>query len=68
MNEKKEFIKEYITEQECGYMCDDVIFECESCSCFEDCYMKSCEKCDSELAHSVNYGGYDTEEVFWEQV
>lgn len=68
MNEKKNFIKEYITENECVYMYDNAVFDCDSCSCFEDCYIKSCEKCNSEFADSVNYGGYDTKETFWEQV
>lgn len=67
MNEKKNFIKEYITESECNYMCDDITFNCDFCSCVEDCYFESCARCDSELANNVNYGGYNTEETFWEQ-
>ena len=68
MNEKKIFIKEYISENECNYMCDDTVFNCESCSCFEDCYLESCIRCDEELANDVNYSGYNTEEEFWEQI
>ena len=67
MNEKKNFIKEYITESECNYMCDNIAFDCDSCSCVEDCYLESCARCDSELVNNINYGGYDTEESFWEQ-
>ena len=68
MKEKKNFIKEYITEKECNYMCDDIVFDCEHCSCFDDCYFESCERCDNEFAKSVSYGGYDTEETFWVQI
>lgn len=68
MNEKKIFIKEYITENECNYMCDNTTFDCDSCSCVEDCYLVSCARCDSEFANNINYGGYDTEETFWEQI
>lgn len=68
IEEKKELIKEYIAEDECSYMCDDIKFNCNSCSCFEECYMKSCERCNSEFAESVDFGGYSTEEEFWEQL
>lgn len=68
MNEKKNLIKEYITKEECVYMYDDALFDCVSCSCFEECYMKSCERCNGEFVKSINYGGYDTEETFWEQI
>lgn len=66
--EKKDLIKEYITKEECDYMSDDSLFNCFSCSCLEECYMKSCERCNSEFAESVNYGGYNTEDDFWEQI
>ena len=68
MNEKKNLIKDYITKEECGYMCDDILFNCPTCSCFEECYMKSCERCNIEFADSVGYGGYNTIEDFWEQI
>lgn len=67
MYEKKDLIEEYITEKECEYMCDDELFNCDFCSNLEECYMKSCERCDIEFAESVDYGGYDNEEDFWEQ-
>ena len=62
MNEKKKLILEYITEDECNYMADDILFDCTLCSCFEDCYMKSCEKCNGGFAESVDYDGCSTEE------
>ena len=69
MDEKEILIKEYITEEECSYMYDgNSKFDCTSCTCLEECYMKACERCDVEFAESVNYGGYDNEEDFWEQI
>lgn len=68
IDEKKELIREYIAEDECNYLRDESLFECDACSCFEECYMKSCERCDREFAESVDYGGYRTEEEFWEQI
>lgn len=68
MNEKKSFIKEYITENECDYMCDGIIFDCDYCTCFKDSYLEACIRCNGELANAVSFGGYDTEETFWEQI
>lgn len=68
IDEKKSLIKEYITEDECNYMYDgEILFDCLSCSCFEECYAKSCERCNSEFVKSIDYGGYNSEESFWEQ-
>ena len=68
IEEKKNLIQDYITKEECNYMCDDVSFHCDFCSCFEECYMKSCERCNGDFAESINYGGCNTEDDFWEQV
>ena len=71
MNEKNEMkilIKEYINKEECDYMCDDEVFNCDECSNFEECYMKSCERCEIEFATSIDYGGYNTIDDFWEQI
>lgn len=68
MDEKKRLIKDNISEEECSYMCDDEPFNCVSCSCLEECCMKAEIRCDSDFAASINYGGYDTEETFWEQI
>lgn len=69
MNEEKmELIKEYITEEECTFDCDNEVFDCESCSNFDECYMKAEIRCNTEFAESVDYGGYNTEEEFWEQI
>lgn len=67
MNEKKNLITEYITEDECNYNGDSDLFDCENCSSLEECYMRSCVICDIEYAESIDYGGCDSEESFWEQ-
>lgn len=67
-NEMKRLIIEYISEDECDSMCDDEVFNCEECSCREECYMKSCERCNMEFAEMVGYGGYNTIDEFWEQI
>lgn len=65
---KMELITEYITKDECDFMSDGKLFDCISCSNFENCYIESCERCNIEFAKSVNFGGYNTEEDFWEQL
>ena len=47
--------------------------ECERCYCqdccfLEDCYYIARQKEDSKWAELINYGGYGTEEEFWEQL
>lgn len=78
MDEKISLISEYIDEEECGYMCDDNLFDCASCSFFEKCYTLSCERCDDDLgcsnddfdgfAETINYGGYKNAEEFWNEI
>lgn len=68
MNEKQRLIKDYITKAECNYMCDDEPFNCISCSCFEECYIKADIRCGKDFADSVDCSGYNTEEDFWEQI
>ena len=68
IEEKKNLIKNYITKDECNYMADDISFDCDFCSCFEECYMKSRERCNREFSKSVEYSGYNTSEDFWEQI
>lgn len=68
MNEKKRLIMEYITESECHCICDDKLFDCESCSSFEECYMNAEFKCNDIFAKSINYGVHNNEEEFWEQL
>ena len=41
---------------------------CYKCSYLEDCYHIAIKRQDSEWAKLINYGGYDTEEEFWEEL
>ena len=41
---------------------------CSECSFLEDCYHVARQKEDSGWARLINYGGYDTEEEFWEHL
>lgn len=72
MEEKKELIREYITEDECRYMCCNKKFDCETCTNFEDCYVEAEIRCNDDFnngfAKAVNYGGYCNEEDFWGQI
>lgn len=71
-NEMKNLIMGYINTEECNYMCDDKPFDCNSCSNFEICCMTVKMRCDEDLndifVESINYGGYDSAEDFWEQI
>ena len=68
INEKKNLIKNHITKEECEYICDDTVFDCASCSCLDECYLKTCTRSNEDFASSIGYGGYNTEEEFWEQI
>ena len=49
-------------------MSDDKLFNCWFCSSLDDCYMMSCSRCNGEFISNIGYGGYDTEESFWESI
>lgn len=72
IEEKKDLIKEYITENECGCVCNGEIFSCDTCNNFESCYIEAEIKCNDDynnfFARAVDYGGYGNEEDFWEQI
>ena len=72
MNEKKNLIIEYISEEECVYMCKNGLFNCYDCNNLNECYMNAETKYNDELnrcfAESVTYGGYDTAEEFWSEL
>lgn len=42
--------------------------DCINCSMFEDCYMEAIKRCNTGYAKSIDYGGYDFEDEFWEQI
>lgn len=67
-DDKKYLILDYITKEECYFENDFELFNCNLCSCIEECYIKSCERCNSEYVKSIDYGGYNTEEMFWESI
>ncbi len=58
-----DLISDYISKEECEYD-----LNCKNCNFIDDCYIKANNRCNSEFAESINYGGYSTEEEFWEQL
>ena len=45
-----------------------LLYNCVSCSSFNECRMKVEIKCGSDFASSINFSGYNTEDDFWEQI
>lgn len=63
-----DLITDYISKRECK---DDLIgndYDCVNCGNIEECYMEANSRCNSEWSESINYGGCDTEDEFWEQL
>lgn len=62
-----EEMKELITDElsECEL---DKNFKCEECSELEQCHYKASTKLSHEFAESLDYGGYDSEDDFWENL
>ena len=60
-------IEENLTEDDCDELINDEL-PCKTCLYLEDCYHLANQKCDSQFAENINYGGYDTEEEFWENL
>lgn len=50
---------------ECEYSDD---FNCKECSELEECYYKASTKFAYEFAESLDNGGYDSEEEFWDNL
>lgn len=44
------------------------INDCFDCADLEHCYYEACEKSNHEFAESCDYGGFNTEEEFWENL
>lgn len=64
--EMKDFIDEELFEVDGnGHCCEH---ECLDCSEIEFCHSMAVQQMSHEFAESINYGGYDTEEEFWEQI
>ena len=66
--EMKYLIRDYVSEDECEVNNDGVLFGCGLCSNFEECYINANTECNIEYVESINYGGYDSAEDFWEQL
>lgn len=61
-----DLITDYISKRECS---EDLIgnnYNCIQCDNIETCYIIANSRCNSEFAENINYGGYDSEEEFWE--
>ena len=60
-------MKQLITDElsECYNDCD---FHCANCCDLEECYSKASIKSNHEFAESIDYGGYDSEEEFWDEL
>lgn len=59
----EEFIREEL------YVCElNNDFNCRNCCDLEDCHVKASIKSTHEFAKSLDYGGYDSEEEFWENL
>lgn len=65
--DNNEEMKELIVDElsECEF---DNNFRCEKCSELEQCYYKASTKSSHEFADSLDYGGYDFEDEFWENL
>ena len=63
-----DYIREYLTKEDCIERSGGNNFKCEECYYKEECASIARQRCDSEYAESVDYGGYNSEEEFWEQI
>ncbi len=63
IEEMKELIENELLECEL-----DDNFKCEECPELERCYYKASTKLSHEFAESLDYGGYDSEDEFWENL
>ena len=42
--------------------------DCRNCSEIDECYSEAIALSNHEFVKSINYGGYDTEEEFWDNL
>nr|DAX13891.1 MAG TPA: hypothetical protein [Bacteriophage sp.] len=63
VEEMKELIVDELSK--CEF---DSNFRCEECSELEQCYCKASTKSSHKFAESLDYGGYDSEDEFWENL
>lgn len=43
-------------------------FKCKKCVNLESCYLETSSKLNREHAESLNFGGYDSEEEFYDNL
>jgi hypothetical protein len=58
-----DMIAKYHLKDNCDYNVN-----CMDCSDIEECYNIASDRCNSEYAKSINYGGYGSEKAFWEML
>ena len=63
-----DFISDYISSRECNEEIVGNDMNWKTCDYIGDCYITANNRCNSEYAESIDYGGYDSEEEFWEQL
>ena len=48
--------------------CDLDTYDCENRMHNQECYSLASDMCNSEFAEMISYGGYDSEEEFWDNL
>ena len=64
-------IKDYITRKDCNKISgrfDSELFNCSECTDKDVCVAIATNRCNSDFAESINYGGCRNEEEFWGQL
>lgn len=66
--EERKYCKDIINTYVCIPNCD--LENCDRCSDeqIEECYLIASSNCNSEFARSINYGGYNSEGEFWDNL
>lgn len=66
--EEREYQKDVINAY--GGIPDCSLENCDGCDDeqVEECYYIANSNCNSEFAKSINYGGYSSEEEFWDNL
>lgn len=66
--EEREYHKDMINTY--GGISDCDLENCNGCSDeqLEECYSIASSNCNSEFAKLINYGGYSSEEEFWDNL
>ena len=64
-----DFIKQYIFKSECqDNGGDSYAYDCDNCLNKDYCLLLADTRCNHEYAESIDFGGYDSEDEFWEQL